>query len=43
MVEVWESEEQAKTWDDRLDPILKQAGIVRPTPEKWPVHSLLKR
>ena len=43
VIEVWESEEQAKAWDDRIEPILQQAGINRPTPEKWAVHNLLKR
>jgi hypothetical protein len=33
----------AKTFDEHLDPILEQAGIFRPTPERWPVHSLLER
>jgi hypothetical protein len=43
VVEVWETEEQAQVWDDRINPILLEKGIVRPVPETWPVHSLLKR
>jgi hypothetical protein len=43
VIEVWESEEQAKAWDDRINPILLQAGIKRPAPENWPVHNLMLR
>ena len=40
--EVWESEEQARAWDDKLEPALEAAGIVRPTPEIWQVHNLIQ-
>lgn len=43
VIEVWESEEAAAAWDERIEPILQQAGINRPAPETWPVHNLIKR
>lgn len=43
VVEVWESEDKARTWDEKLEPVLAQAGIVRPAPETWQVHNLMKR
>ena len=43
VVEVWESEEDAQAFDEKIEPILQQAGITRPAPEKWPVHNLMKR
>ena len=42
IIEVWESEEQARAWDDKLEPALEAAGIVRPTPEIWQVHNLIQ-
>lgn len=41
VIEVWESEEHAQAWDDKLTPVLEQAGIVRPAPETWQVHNLI--
>jgi hypothetical protein len=41
VIEVWESEGQAQAWDDKLNPALEAAGIVRPAPEIWPVHNLI--
>ena len=42
IIEVWESEEKAQAWDDKLNPALVAAGIVRPAPEIWQVHNLIK-
>lgn len=42
VIEVWESEEQAQAWDDKLNPALEAAGIVRPAPEIWQVHNLIR-
>jgi hypothetical protein len=44
IVEIWESEDAAKAFDEeRVDPVLRQVGIQRPTPEIWPVHNLVRR
>jgi len=44
VVEVWESEDAAAKFDtERVEPVLSQAGIVRPAPETWPVHRLVVR
>jgi hypothetical protein len=43
VIEVWESEGHARAWDEKLEPVLAQAGIVRPAPETWQVHNLMKR
>ena len=43
VVEVWESEEHARAWDGKLEPVLSAQGINRPAPETWQVHNLLKR
>ncbi len=42
-IEVWESEEQARAWADKLEPALEAAGIKRPAPDIWQVHNLIKR
>ena len=42
VVEVWESEENARAWDEKLEPVLAEQGIRRPAPETWQVHNLLK-
>jgi len=43
VIEVWESEENARAWDEKLEPVLAAQGISRPAPETWQVHNLLKR
>jgi hypothetical protein len=44
VVEVWESEEQARKFDEEtLLPLLEQVGVDRPEPETWPVHRMVKR
>lgn len=43
VIEVWESEEHARAWDEKLEPVMTAQGISRPAPETWRVHSLLKR
>lgn len=43
VIEVWESEEHARAWDEKLEPVLAERGIRRPVPETWQVHNLLKR
>ena len=43
VIEVWESEGDARAWDERLEPVLAAQGISRPAPEIWQVHNLLKR
>lgn len=44
VVEVWESEEAARRFDEeRVAPALEQAGVQRPAPETWPVYNLLVR
>jgi hypothetical protein len=42
VVEVWESEDHARAWDEKLEPVLAAAGIKRPAPETWQVHNLIK-
>ena len=42
VIEVWESEEHARAWDEKLLPVLEQAGIHRPEPEGWQVHNLMQ-
>lgn len=42
VIEVWESEEHAAAWDATLEPQLEAAGIVRPAPEIWQVHNLIR-
>lgn len=41
VIEVWESEEDARAWDAKLEPVLSEQGITRPAPETWQVHNLL--
>ena len=43
VIEVWESEDDARAWDEKLEPVLAASGIVRPAPETWQVHNLMKR
>ena len=44
VIEVWESEEAARKFDEeRVDPVLKAAGIERPAPETWQAHNLVMR
>ncbi|GAC1584108.1 MAG: hypothetical protein NVS3B18_16950 [Candidatus Dormibacteria bacterium] len=44
VIEIWESEEAAKRFDDeRVEPVLQAAGIRRPPPEVWQLHNLLTR
>ena len=43
VIEVWESEEHARAWDEKLEPVLAARGITRPAPETWQVHNLMKR
>lgn len=44
VIEVWESEEAAKKFDEeKVEPVLRQVGIVRPAPEVWQVHRLVVR
>jgi hypothetical protein len=44
VVEVWESEDQARKFDDEtLLPVLQQAGVERPEPQTWQVHNLVVR
>lgn len=42
VVEVWESEDHARAWDEKLEPALAAGGVSRPAPETWQVHSLLR-
>jgi hypothetical protein len=42
VVEVWESEDDARAWDEKLEPVLSEHGITRPAPETWQVHNLIK-
>jgi hypothetical protein len=42
VVEVWESEDDARAWDEKLEPVLPERGIIRPAPETWQVHNLIK-
>jgi hypothetical protein len=44
VVEIWESEEAASTFDaERVEPVLQQVGIQRPAPTTWQVHNLVVR
>jgi hypothetical protein len=43
VIEVWESEAAAKTWDEKLEPMLEQQGIKRPAPETWEPHNVMTR
>ena len=44
VVEVWESEEAARTFDEEtLLPLLQSVGVERPEPETWPVHNMVVR
>ena len=44
VVEVWESEEAARAFDEEtLLPLLKSVGVERPEPETWSVHNLVMR
>jgi hypothetical protein len=44
VVEIWESEDAARKFDEEeVEPVLQQAGIQRPAPEKWEVHRLIVR
>ncbi len=44
VLEIWESEEAAQRFDEeRVEPVLRSAGIQRPAPETWPVHNLIVR
>ena len=42
VVEVWESEDDARAWDEKLEPVLSERGITRPAAETWQVHNLIK-
>ena len=42
VIEVWESEDDARAWDEKLEPVLAAQGIQRPAPETWTVHNLIK-
>jgi hypothetical protein len=44
VVEIWESEEAARKFDEeRVEPVLQQVGIQRPAPAVWQVHNLVMR
>ena len=44
VVEVWESEEAARAFDEEtLLPLLQSVGVDRPEGETWPVHNLVMR
>jgi hypothetical protein len=44
VVEVWESEEAARKFDEEtLLPLFQSAGVERPEPETWSVHNLVMR
>ena len=44
VVEVWESEDQARKFDEEtLLPLLQSVGVERPEPQTWPVHNLVTR
>ena len=44
VVEVWESEEAARTFDEEtLLPLLRSVGVDRPEPETWTVHNMVLR
>jgi hypothetical protein len=42
IVEVWESEEAARRFDEEhLLPLLREAGFERSEPQGWPVHRVM--
>jgi hypothetical protein len=44
VVEVWESEEAARAFDEeKVLPVLQSVGVERPEPETWPVHRAVLR
>ncbi len=43
VVEVWESEDHARAWDEKLQPVLSAQGVTRPAPQTWQVHNLMQR
>lgn len=44
VVEVWESEEAARKFDEeQVEPVLRQVGVERPAPQVWEVHNLIVR
>jgi len=44
VLEIWESEDAARKFDEeRVEPVLQQAGIKRPEPQRWQVHNLVVR
>ena len=44
VVEVWESEEAARAFDEeKVLPVLRSVGVERPEPETWPVHRAVVR
>jgi hypothetical protein len=43
VVEVWESEDQARAFDEKVLQVLSERGITRPAPQTWQVHNLMKR
>ncbi len=43
VIEVWDSEEAARYYDERIEPVLKEVGIQRAAPEVWHVHNLIVR
>lgn len=44
VVEIWESEDAARAFDEEtLLPLLAQVGVERPEPTVWQVHNLVVR
>ena len=44
VVEVWESEDAARKFDEEtLLPLLQSVGVERPEAQTWPVHNLVAR
>ena len=44
VVEVWESEDAARKFDEEtLLPLLQSVGVERPEAQSWPVHNLVVR
>ena len=44
VVEVWESEDAARKFDEEtLLPLLQSVGVERPEAQTWPVHNLVVR
>jgi len=42
VVEVWESEDAARKFDEeQLMPVLQQVGVERPEPQVWQAHNLV--